>query len=1349
MNNPGTGKPGFSWKRLRLAVGVFLAVVAAVTAAALIAGSYKEWKDYYDEALAEKEYNKYIQSLPLELVSISAALADDVVYYDNDTAEPEVYDFVVMANFTEKGRGFSRELSATDFTIQVPDNFARDGGTIVFTYVWTPEATGDEPPVPVEKQTELNITLVQPDETVFKLIEAPTYTQEGYAENINGERKILPVLNDVNYDYTESDSDGIARFRYEELNITIKKPLMSEISFKLTSSSRTEEYNNVNYNFLANIPDATLAFDEEAQSFVISAEAGRTVTLNMLKAENGSITIAGEGSVSVATTLTAANLTVKSGATLLVNTEGVGISADSLNFERGSTVNVSTSGDGISLYGSAELYGTLNVTYAPGTKANTGICAQTEDVVIEIGFTADITIKDYEWGIAKFSGDDDGKVLFPFGYSGRKTGTLEDGETPIVYYSVTDGSGERNILSMINVTTTWLNRLTEATISPDSDYTVTMQPTLESTGLAKAEGKDDIILPALNGMDYAFSDDGETTTFVHYETGISFAVSVPGERLTLGGNTYNSLTAQMYLSSEDMQVTYADGAFTLTVAAGKTVEYQSGITATKDLIIAGKGELLLNGQLNLSDGMLTVKSGADLTVINGDLPVFVSACCFEEGSTVNVTTTSGDGIELNVNGKDRVSVFGGTLNITREAYGNTTGIVIRNTGIEITLSSASRITVTNFQYLIGRWNIEGANNKLNLPFGTQATAAGELAEGEICSWYIVDGDGRQKILVVNNSDGTATGGGVIYCVDVVIAQMESGYAVTKAPTLTETGEATLDGHGTIVLPALNRKEYSFAGDDGTKVTFTHYATGLTFDVAVEGERLALGGVTYNSLTAQMYLSGDIAASYKDGVYTLTVAKGKTAEYQSGLTAADIVIAGEGTLSLHGRITASGSLTVKSGASLTIEGGTVISAGEIVFEAGSYVYCSITEDGIIITGDAKLLGTLYVAAAPNSGKTGLVSSGTNHIDIELGYSSDLTFENLSFAMGMFANQSRGTTIFYPYGFSKVSDSPAGTSYITVTDGSGTRNILTVISVENGLSFCAFTEKTKDYGGFTVTTQPGLGTTGVAESADGAKITLPALNRTDYSYAESGNEVTFTHYETGLAFTVTVDESLPKITINGTAYNWLVASVYLSTEDMRISFADGVYTITVAADKTAEFTSLSADSLVIAGEGTVASGGTLNAKVMLTVKSGASLTVSGVATALDVGGILFEEGSYVHLLTNSASANSVYLRGNGKLLGTLIIKNEENKGTTAFEVLGDSLEVELSETSRIVFENFTFGFGSFSNAVHPRLVKPATTTSATSSELQEGETAVWFMLDGNGNRQKLIIWVNCSSQNCNMQ
>ena len=38
MNNPGTEKPGFSWKRLRLAVGVFLAVVAAVTAAALIAG---------------------------------------------------------------------------------------------------------------------------------------------------------------------------------------------------------------------------------------------------------------------------------------------------------------------------------------------------------------------------------------------------------------------------------------------------------------------------------------------------------------------------------------------------------------------------------------------------------------------------------------------------------------------------------------------------------------------------------------------------------------------------------------------------------------------------------------------------------------------------------------------------------------------------------------------------------------------------------------------------------------------------------------------------------------------------------------------------------------------------------------------------------------------------------------------------------------------------------------------------------------------------------------------------------------------------------------------------------------
>ena len=46
MNNPGTGKPGFSWKRLRLAVGVFLAVVAAGTAAAGRAGGDYEWEDF-------------------------------------------------------------------------------------------------------------------------------------------------------------------------------------------------------------------------------------------------------------------------------------------------------------------------------------------------------------------------------------------------------------------------------------------------------------------------------------------------------------------------------------------------------------------------------------------------------------------------------------------------------------------------------------------------------------------------------------------------------------------------------------------------------------------------------------------------------------------------------------------------------------------------------------------------------------------------------------------------------------------------------------------------------------------------------------------------------------------------------------------------------------------------------------------------------------------------------------------------------------------------------------------------------------------------------------------------------
>ncbi|MFR7845872.1 MAG: hypothetical protein ACLU20_07500 [Thomasclavelia spiroformis] len=70
-------------------------------------------------------------------------------------------------------------------------------------------------PEPIEKTTELTLTLTEPDETVFKVMKEPTFTEEGYAENIKGTRKVLPILNTTDYEYLEKMSIGVAVFTHK------------------------------------------------------------------------------------------------------------------------------------------------------------------------------------------------------------------------------------------------------------------------------------------------------------------------------------------------------------------------------------------------------------------------------------------------------------------------------------------------------------------------------------------------------------------------------------------------------------------------------------------------------------------------------------------------------------------------------------------------------------------------------------------------------------------------------------------------------------------------------------------------------------------------------------------------------------------------------------------------------------------------------------------------------------------------------------------------------------------------------------------------------------------------------
>ena len=149
--------------RNRKFVAVFIAiacaVIIAVSVLSIMIPSYLTYKKYYDAAIAEREHQKYLNSLPLEFVGISASLSDGVTYYDNGRAVPKRDDFTVMAHFTEKGKEYDELLRSDDFSLVVPDDFSERGGTVTVNYTWTPEAEDGENPEPVTKSASVEISL--------------------------------------------------------------------------------------------------------------------------------------------------------------------------------------------------------------------------------------------------------------------------------------------------------------------------------------------------------------------------------------------------------------------------------------------------------------------------------------------------------------------------------------------------------------------------------------------------------------------------------------------------------------------------------------------------------------------------------------------------------------------------------------------------------------------------------------------------------------------------------------------------------------------------------------------------------------------------------------------------------------------------------------------------------------------------------------------------------------------------------------------------------------------------------------------------------------------------------------
>ncbi len=157
-------------------IAVIAAVVALmVTAVVEMTTSYAEYKVYYDALMAQKEYDKYLESLPFTFEGISVEVNDNVTYYATGKAMPKKDDFVVTAHFSEKGKQTNTILSSNEFELYIPSDFSTNGGKVTVKYVYQPEKAEDatEDPRPIIKTSEVELTLSPVVLTDIKLVSNP------------------------------------------------------------------------------------------------------------------------------------------------------------------------------------------------------------------------------------------------------------------------------------------------------------------------------------------------------------------------------------------------------------------------------------------------------------------------------------------------------------------------------------------------------------------------------------------------------------------------------------------------------------------------------------------------------------------------------------------------------------------------------------------------------------------------------------------------------------------------------------------------------------------------------------------------------------------------------------------------------------------------------------------------------------------------------------------------------------------------------------------------------------------------------------------------------------------------
>lgn len=249
---------------------VISACVLACTIAipSIIVPSYLSYKKYYDDLMAEREHQKYLDSLPLKFEGISASVVDGTLFYNNGRAQPIGSDFDVIAHFSEKGKEFTTKLNSNEFSVNAPADFANNGGKVTISYTYTYEDENKEDdiaPVSETKTTEVYLSLTDVELTRLLVNSRPYKIY--YCEGEKFEKDGITA--------TAIYNDG-TKIELESKDLKIETTTGLATTNKVATISYSDGKGSVN----ADVPITVDSKADFNNGYVLSIEQDGDITLN-------------------------------------------------------------------------------------------------------------------------------------------------------------------------------------------------------------------------------------------------------------------------------------------------------------------------------------------------------------------------------------------------------------------------------------------------------------------------------------------------------------------------------------------------------------------------------------------------------------------------------------------------------------------------------------------------------------------------------------------------------------------------------------------------------------------------------------------------------------------------------------------------------------------------------------------------------------------------------------------------------------------------------------------------------------------------------------------------------------